>query len=184
MNIKPVTVGGVALAAATGAALLLTGCGSTSSTATSSTAPASATANSAASPASSGGSGSSASVDGKAIAANFTTTCAQRGGILALALADLNNGTYGRLAVTATVTAGNTVQAVGIAGTKGGTNGLAYALGYGAGAQGGSASVSKSGNTFTVNGSGVGAFDPSNPTAGPTTTKFAITFACPTIVGG
>jgi lipoprotein LpqH len=186
MNIKPVTLGSAALAASAAVALFLTGCSSNDSTTSSSAtqSPAAGSA-SAAAPAAPSGGGSSATVDGKRIDASFTTTCAEQGGTLALALADANNGTYGRLAVTATITGGgNTVQAVGIAGSKGGSNGVGYALGYGNGMPGGSASVSKSGNTYTVSGSGVGALDPTNPMAGPSNTKFAITFACPSIIGG
>ncbi|BAH51033.1 lipoprotein LpqH [Rhodococcus opacus] len=126
---------------------------------------------------------SAAAVDGKALDANFDATCAKQGDTLALALADTGNATYGDLAVSATITGTDTVQAVGIAGSKGGSNGLPYALGFGQGMPGGSAKVVKDGDTYTVTGEGVGAPDMSNPTA-PSSAKFDITFACSTIVGG
>lgn len=127
--------------------------------------------------------GSSASVDGAALTAKFTTTCAKQGGVLALSLTDTDNATYGNLAVSATVS-GDNVTAVGIAGNKGGSNGLPYALGYGQGVPGGSASVKVNGTTYHVTGEGVGAPDLTNPTAAPPQKKFDITFACSTIVGG
>lgn len=128
-------------------------------------------------------SASAAAVDGKALDANFDATCAKQGDTLALALADTGNATYGDLAVSATITGTDTVQAVGIAGSKGGSNGLPYALGFGQGMPGGSAKVVKDGDTYTVTGEGVGAPDMSNPTA-PSSAKFDITFACSTVVGG
>jgi lipoprotein LpqH len=126
---------------------------------------------------------SSAAVDGKALEADFDATCAKQGDTLALALADTANTTYGDLAVSATITGTDTVQAVGIAGSKGGSNGLPYALGFGQGMPGGSATVVKDGDTYTISGEGVGAPDMSNPTA-PSSSKFDITFACSTVVGG
>ncbi|OUS96470.1 lipoprotein LpqH [Rhodococcus sp. NCIMB 12038] len=126
---------------------------------------------------------SAAAVDGKALDANFDATCAKQGDTLALALADTGNATYGDLAVSATITGTDTVQAVGIAGSKGGSNGLPYALGFGQGMPGGSAKVVKDGDTYTVTGEGVGAPDMSNPTA-QSSAKFDITFACSTVVGG
>lgn len=124
---------------------------------------------------------SAVSVGGTEWTGNFTTTCAKQGDTLALALTDLSNATYGNLAVSATLN-GDTVQAVGIAGDKGGSNGLPYAVGYGQGAPGGSAKLAKDGNTFTITGEGVGTPDLTNPTA-VNTIKFDITFACSTIVG-
>ncbi|MDV6283093.1 lipoprotein LpqH [Rhodococcus jostii] len=126
---------------------------------------------------------SSAAVDGKALEADFDATCAKQGDTLALALADTANATYGDLVVSATITGADTVQAVGIAGSKGGSNGLPYALGFGQGMPGGSATVVKDGDTYTISGEGVGAPDMSNPTA-PSSSKFDITFACSTVVGG
>ncbi|WP_342800559.1 lipoprotein LpqH [Nocardia sp. No.11] len=123
---------------------------------------------------------STASVDGKEFAAKFDTTCAKQGGTLALALTDLANATYGNLSVSASVE-GDTVQAVAIAGTQGGSNGLPYAVGYGNGQPGGSAKLAKDGNTFRITGEGVSAPDLTNPLAGPATAKFDITFACTTI---
>ncbi len=128
------------------------------------------------------GGASSATVDGKKLAEKFTTTCAKQGGLIALALNDPGNATYGELAVSATLSNESTVQAVGIAGSKGGANGLPYAVGYGQGAPGGSAKVTKDGNTFRVSGEGVGAPDLTNPTA-PKSSKFEIVFACDKIVG-
>ncbi|MBF6356609.1 lipoprotein LpqH [Nocardia higoensis] len=126
--------------------------------------------------------GSAASVDGKVLEATFDTTCAKQGDTLALALTDNANGAYGQLSVSATIT-GDTVQAVGIAGTKGGASGAPYAVGYGNGQPGGSAKLTKDGNTFKVTGEGVGALDLTNPMAGPSTATFDITFACSDIVG-
>ncbi|MFJ4651815.1 lipoprotein LpqH [Nocardia sp. NPDC088792] len=191
MNTKSIRLATTAAVAGTAAvALLVTGCSSNSSSSpagTTSAAPVSATltsapASSAAKDAPAAG-GSSATVGGKAITANFTTTCAKQGGNLALALTDNSNSTYGTLSVSATLTGGSTVQAVGIAGTKGGSNGAAYAVGYGNGVPGGSATVTKTGNTYEVKGTGVGAVDMSNPMAGPQNESFDITFACTTIVG-
>ncbi|MEV0249608.1 lipoprotein LpqH [Nocardia sp. NPDC050712] len=125
---------------------------------------------------------SAATVDGKALTAAFDTTCAKQGGILALALTDNNNAAHGQLTVSATIS-GDTVQAVGIAGSKGGANGLPYAVGYGNGQVGGSAKLVKDGNTYKVTGEGVGTPDMTNPMAGAPAAKFDITFACTTIVG-
>jgi lipoprotein LpqH len=171
------TAGIVAIAAA---ALLLSGCSDSEGSNDSSDAPtvASETSN-AASPAGA----SAAVIDGKALDATFDATCAKQGDTLALALADTGNATYGDLAVSATITGTDTVQAVGIAGSKGGSNGLPYALGFGQGMPGGTATVVKDGDVYKVTGEGVGAPDMSNPTA-PTTAKFDLTFACSTIVGG
>lgn len=170
----------IALAATSAAALALfvTGCSSDDSPE-----PASATAAAPAAPSASG-SASAASVDGKTLDAKWDTTCAKQGGILALALTDTANGTYGHLAVSATISGDDTVTAVGFAGSKGGDNGLPYALGYGQGAPGGSAKVEKDGNTFKVTGEGIGTPDLTNPTAGPKSAPFSVTFACSTIVGG
>ncbi|MEU6560429.1 lipoprotein LpqH [Nocardia nova] len=127
---------------------------------------------------------SAASVDGKELAGKFDTTCAKQGDTLALAMVDLDNANYGQLSISATLTGGNTVQAVAIGGTKGGSSGMPYAVGYGNGQPGGSAAVVKDGNTYKITGEGVAAPDMSNPTAGPATSRFAITFACSTIVNG
>jgi len=166
-----------ALAASAGLVLALTGCSSSSSTApaTSATHPSTA----ATAPGS-----STLSVDGKSVSGTFTTTCVNQSGLLALALTDTGNPTYGNLAVSATVSGGNSVQAVGITGSKGGSSSLPYAIGFGKGLPGGSASVTKSGNTFHVTGEGVGTPDPSNPMAQVKSSKFDITFACPTVIGG
>ncbi|GAA5103126.1 lipoprotein LpqH [Nocardia iowensis] len=177
MNTKSVTATLVAAAAA--ATLFVTGCSDDSSSApakSSSAAPAPQ-----ADPASS--SKSTASVDGKAFDAKFTTTCAEQGGTLALALTDTANAAYGNLSVSATITGTDTVQAVGIAGSKGGDSGQPYAVGFGNGMPGGSATLTKDGNTYKVTGEGVSA-DLTNPLAGPKTSKFDITFACSTVVGG
>ncbi|MFC9832829.1 lipoprotein LpqH [Rhodococcus sp. NPDC127530] len=168
------TAGIVAVAAV---ALLVSGCSDTSDS--SSGGGSSEQSPAAASPAGA----SSAAVDGKALDADFDATCAKQGDMLALALADTANATYGDLAVSATITGTDTVQAVGIAGSKGGSNGLPYALGFGQGMPGGSATVVKDGDIYTVTGEGVGAPDMSNPTA-PSSAKFDITFACSTVVGG
>ncbi|WP_054815331.1 lipoprotein LpqH [Nocardia arizonensis] len=167
--------------AATAAALALfvTGCSDDSGK---SSAPSPATSAPSAGPSAPAGGKSVASVDGKALEAKFDTTCAKQGGTLALALTDTGNATYGQLSVSATIV-GDTVQAVGIAGSKGGSNGLPYAVGYGNGQPGGSAKLVKDGNTFKVTGEGVGTPDLTNPLAGPSTSKFDITFACSTIVG-
>ncbi|MEU4599143.1 lipoprotein LpqH [Nocardia sp. GTS18] len=162
------------LAAASAAtALFVTGCsdtGSSTSTPSSTAAPAPAAGK------------STASVDGKELTAKFDTTCAKQAGTLALALTDTANATYGSLSVSATLE-GETVQAVAIAGSQGGSSGMPYAVGYGNGQPGGSATLAKDGNTFRVTGEGVGAPDMTNPLAGPSTVKFDITFACSTIVG-
>ncbi|MFC9967946.1 lipoprotein LpqH [Nocardia ignorata] len=162
------------LAAASAAtALFVTGCsdtGSSTSTPSSTAAPAPAAGK------------STATVDGKELTAKFDTTCAKQGGTLALALTDTANATYGSLSVSATLE-GETVQAVAIAGSQGGSSGMPYAVGYGNGQPGGSATLAKDGNTFRVTGEGVGAPDMTNPLAGPSTVKFDITFACSTIVG-
>ncbi|MFC9355423.1 lipoprotein LpqH [Rhodococcus sp. NPDC057014] len=168
---KRVYTAGIVAAAAV--ALLVSGCSDTGDGSSEQTV---------ASPAGASGA-SAAAVDGKALDANFDATCAKQGDTLALALADTGNATYGDLAVSATITGTDTVQAVGIAGSKGGSNGLPYALGFGQGMPGGSAKVVKDGDTYTVTGEGVGAPDMSNPTA-PSSAKFDITFACSTVVGG
>lgn len=159
-------------AAAAATALLVTGCGDNGGSATPSTPGSAAPA----------AGKSTASVDGKTLTAKFDTTCAKQAGTLALALTDAANGTYGNLAVSATVV-GDTVQAVGIAGSQGGANGLPYAVGYGNGQPGGSAKLAKDGNTYRITGEGVGAVDLTNPLAGPSTSKFDITFACSEVVG-
>ncbi|WP_040833929.1 lipoprotein LpqH [Nocardia brevicatena] len=178
MSIKPFRIAAVALAAST--VVLVSACGDDSGSA-----PAAPQANTSAAapagPASPGG--SAAVVDGKKLAGSFDTTCAKQGNTLALALTDPDNPDYGQLTVSATVTDTNTVQAVGIAGSKGGASGLPYALGYGNGQPGGSAEVTKEGTTYKVSGEGVGAPDMANPLAGPTTARFEITFVCSTIVG-
>ncbi|MRH88210.1 hypothetical protein GFY24_12280 [Nocardia sp. SYP-A9097] len=180
MNSKSIRLT-AAFAATAAAALLVTGCSDNSSSpAANSTTSAAGAPTSAATPA---GGKSAASVDGKALDAKFETTCVKQGGTLALALTDTGNSTYGQLSVSATVTGDNTVQAVGIAGSKGGGNGMPYAVGYGNGVPGGSAKVVKNGNTYTVTGEGVGAPDLSNPTAGVKNSKFEIVFACANIVG-
>ncbi|MTE12463.1 lipoprotein LpqH [Nocardia aurantiaca] len=186
MNSKPIRLTTAVLAATAAAALLVTGCSSNSDSSKSNSTTAAPAATTTAAPGGSApaGGASSASVDGKAITAKFETTCAKQGGNLALALTDSGNSTYGTLGASATITGDSTVQAVGITGTKGGSNGQPYALGFGNGMPGGSAKVTKNGNTFTVTGEGVGAPDLSNPMAGPKTEKFEIVFACSTIVGG
>ncbi|WP_280430732.1 lipoprotein LpqH [Nocardia brasiliensis] len=179
MNTKSVTAVLVTAAAAT--ALFVTGC---SDDASSSPAKSSAAATPSAqgNPAPAGK--STASVDGKALTATFTTTCAKQAGTLALALTDTANATYGTLSVSATITGTDTVQAVGFAGTKGGESGQPYAIGFGNGMPGGSATLTKDGNTYKISGEGVGAPDLTNPLAGPKTSKFDVTFACSDIVGG
>lgn len=169
MNTKLIA-GLAASAAAT--ALFVTGCSDSGSSSTPSS-------TGLAAPAPAAGK-STASVDGKEFTAKFDTTCAKQGGTLALALTDLANATYGNLSVSASVE-GDTVQAVAIAGTQGGSNGLPYAVGYGNGQPGGSATLAKDGNTFRITGEGVSAPDMTNPLAGPATAKFDITFACTTI---
>ncbi|MET7771301.1 lipoprotein LpqH [Nocardia sp. NPDC005366] len=166
-------------ASAAAVALFVTGCSDDSS----SSAPSSTATNAtSAAPGTPAGGKSAAAVDGKALDAKFDTTCAKQGSTLALALTDTNSSTYGQLSVSASIE-GDTVQAVGIAGSKGGSNGLPYAVAYGKGQPGGSAKVVKDGNTYKVTGEGVGAPDLTNPLAGPTNSKFEITFACTTIVG-
>ncbi|GEM31457.1 hypothetical protein NN3_24640 [Nocardia neocaledoniensis NBRC 108232] len=160
-------------ASAAATALFVTGCSDDSG----STATPSSTGSAAPAPAAGK---SAASVDGKAFDAKFETTCAKQGNTLALALTDLANATYGNLSVSASIE-GDTVQAVAIAGSQGGSNGLPYAVGYGNGQPGGSATLTKDGNTFKVTGEGVSAPDMTNPLAGPATAKFDITFACTTI---
>ncbi len=182
MSTKPFRLCTAAVAASAALALALTGCGSSSKSP--SPAAASPTATSAESAPSATPGASALSVDGKPVAGNFTTTCANQAGLLALAMTDTGNSAYGNLAVSATVTGGNTVQAVGITGSKGGSSGLPYAIGFGKGAPGGSASVAKSGNTVHITGEGVGTPDPRNPLAGAKSAKFDITFACPTVIGG
>lgn len=160
-------------AAAAALALLVTGCsdtGSDSPAPTTTAAPAAGN--------------STAEVDGKTIDARFDTTCAKQNGTLALTLTDLNNTTYGNLSVSATLQGEDTVSAVAIAGTKGGDNATPYAVGYGAGAPGGSAEVTKNGTTYTVTGEGIGGVDLTNPLAGPKNIPFEITFACSTVVNG
>ncbi|WP_327141488.1 lipoprotein LpqH [Nocardia sp. NBC_01327] len=187
MNTKSIRLTTAALAATAATAMLVTGCSSNSSSSPSSSAAptTSASVATSAAPGTAAPAGkSSASVDGTALTANFTTTCAKQGGTLALALTDTGNSTYGQLSVSAAIVGDSTVQAVGIAGSKGGQNGMPYAVGYGNGAPGGSATVTKSGNTYHVTGEGVGAPDLTNPTAGVKNSKFDITFACSSIVGG
>lgn len=183
MNTKSIRLS-AALTATAVVALLVTGCSDDSdkTTTTSSGAPATA-ATSAPGGNTAPAGNSSATVDGKALTAKFDTTCVKQGGTLALALTDTANSTYGQLSVSATLSDESTVQAVGIAGSKGGDNGLPYAIGFGNGMPGGSAKVVKSGKTYTVTGEGVGTPDMTNPTAGPKSSKFEITFACSDIVG-
>lgn len=166
-----------ALAASAGLVLSLTGCSSSSSPAPAASATHPSTA--ATAPGS-----STLSVDGKSVSGTFTTTCVNQSGLLALALTDTGNAIYRNLAVSATVSGGNSVQAVGITGSKGGSSSLPYAIGFGKGLPGGSAAVTKNGNTFHVTGEGVGTPDPSNPMAQVKSSKFDITFACPTVIGG
>ncbi|WP_067897534.1 lipoprotein LpqH [Nocardia vaccinii] len=180
MSTNPFRLCTAAVAATAALALALTGCSSSSK----SPSPAAASPTPATSAPSANPGASALSVDGKPVSGNFTTTCAHQGGLLALALTDTGNAAYGNLAVSATVTGGNTVQAVGITGSKGGSSGLPYAIGFGKGAPGGSASLVKSGNTFHVTGEGVGTPDPGNPLAEAKSSKFDITFACPTVIGG
>jgi|GEM_PF-6268749 len=187
MSTKPVRLCAAGLAASAALALALTGCsGSPTTSAPSPTAPrpASAPAVNPASAAPKAAGTSAVAVDGKAISGNFGTTCVNQGGMLALALTDTGNATYGDLAVSATVAGGSTVQAVGITGSKGGSSGLPYVVGFGKGLPGGSATLVKSGNTFRVTGEGVGTPDPGNPLAGSKSSKFDITFACATVIGG
>ncbi|WP_063061728.1 lipoprotein LpqH [Nocardia sienata] len=171
-------LGAIALTAS--ATLLLSACGDDTGTA----APA-APSSSVAAPAGDTADGESAAlVDGKALAGDFETTCAKQGNTLALALTDNNNAQYGQLSVSASIVDDKTVQAVAIAGSQGGSSGMPYAVGYGNGRPGGSAQVSKDGDTFTVTGEGISAPDMANPLAAPATAAFEITFACSTVVGG
>ncbi|MFC8046417.1 lipoprotein LpqH [Nocardia sp. NPDC057353] len=177
MSTTTIRLATITTAAAATLTLLVTGCSDSGSTATPSSNPTT--------QANTGPAGSSAAkVDGKAIDARLDTTCAKQNGTLALALTDLSNATYGNLTVSATIQGEDTVQAVAIAGTKGGENGTPYAVGYGAGAPGGSAKVTRSGTTYTVTGEGVGGVDLTNPLAGPKSIPFEITFACTTVVNG
>lgn len=174
MNTKLIAI---LAASAAATALFVTGCSDDAGPAAPST-----TAGSAA-PATAAAAGkSTASVDGKEFSAKFDTTCAEQAGTLALALTDTANATYGSLSVSASV-AGDKVQAVAIAGSQGGANGLPYAVGYGNGQPGGSATLVNDGNTYRVTGEGISA-DMTNPLAGPSTVAFDITFACSSIVGG
>ncbi|MBF6171921.1 lipoprotein LpqH [Nocardia blacklockiae] len=177
MNSKQIRRTAAALAVA-GLSVFAAACGDDSPTAAPS--PTQATA----APTQAAGGRSAALVDGKALDGKFETTCAKQGGVLALALTDIDNATYGRLSVSATLTDDHTVQAVGIAGSKGGSSGMPYAVGYGNGQPGGSATVVKDGNTYKVTGEGVAAPDMSNPLAAPATAKFDLTFACTTVVNG
>ncbi|WP_433712557.1 lipoprotein LpqH [Nocardia sp. CA-084685] len=180
MNSKPVRISAAALTASAAVlALFVTGCSDDSgSSPTTSAKPGTSAATAPAS------GKSSASVDGRALDGKFETTCAKQGDTLALALSDTGNATYGTLSVSASITGTDNVQAVAVAGSKGGANGLPYALGFGNGMPGGSAKVVKDGNTYKVTGEGVGAPDLTNPTASPKSSKFDITFACSTVVGG
>ncbi|WP_433196731.1 lipoprotein LpqH [Nocardia sp. CA-107356] len=182
MNTKSVRISAAALTAtAAVVTLFVTGCSDDSS----SSSPTSAKPGTSAAVAPAPASGkSAAAVDGKGLDGKFETTCAKQGDTLALALSDTNNAAYGTLSVSASITGTDNVQAVAVAGSKGGSNGLPYALGFGNGMPGGSAKVVKDGNTYKVTGEGVGAPDLTNPTAGPKTSKFDITFACSTVVGG
>ncbi|MGW5385999.1 lipoprotein LpqH [Nocardia sp. NPDC003963] len=178
MNTTLFRLGAVALAAS--ATLLLSACGDDASTTAAPADPSSP----AAAPAGAAGGESAALVDGKALAGNFETTCAKQGNTLALALTDTANERYGQLSVSASIVDDKTVQAVAIAGSQGGADGMPYAVGYGNGQPGGSAQLAKDGDTFTVTGEGISAPDMTNPLAGPATAAFEITFACSTIVGG
>ncbi|WP_067678175.1 lipoprotein LpqH [Nocardia miyunensis] len=180
MNTTSIRLCATAFTASAGLVLALTGCGSSSSPA-----PAASSAHATTGTSAAAAPGASAlSIDGKSVSATFSTTCVSQGGLIALALTDTGNGHYGNLAVSATVSGGDSVQAVGITGSKGGSSGLPYAIAFGKGVPGGSASVTKSGNTFHVVGEGVGTPDPSNPTARVESSKFDITFVCPTVIGG
>ncbi|MEU0503676.1 lipoprotein LpqH [Nocardia sp. NPDC005998] len=183
MNTKSVRISAALTAAAAALALFVTGCSDNSSSSSPTSAKPGTSAAPAPAPAPAPGK-SVALVDGKALDGKFETTCAKQGDTIALALSDTNNATYGTLSVSASITGTDNVQAVAVAGSKGGSNGLPYALGFGNGMPGGSAKVVKDGNTYKVTGEGVGAPDLTNPTAGPKTSKFDITFACSTVVGG
>jgi lipoprotein LpqH len=185
MNVKSIRLATAATAVGVAAlAAALTGCSDSKPAGQAASSPASAPASAPAAPGGGAAGKSAVSVDGKTLAGNFETTCAEQGGVLALALTDNGNSTYGQLAVGATVAGTSTVQAVGITGSKGGSTGLPYAVGFGKGLPGGSAKVVQTGNTYHVTGEGVSAPDPANPTAGPKTSAFDITFACSTVVGG
>ncbi len=184
MNTTSVRLCVAGLAASAALAPALTGCSSSPQTSTPSPVAASPAHPGTATSAATAPGASPLSVDGRTVSANFSTTCVNQGGLIALALTDTGNATFGNLAVSATVSGGNSVQAVGITGSKGGSSGLPYAIGFGKGAPGGSASVTKNGNTFRVTGKGVGTPDPGNPLAGAKSSKFDITFACPSVVGG
>ncbi|NUP29688.1 MAG: lipoprotein LpqH [Nocardia sp.] len=179
MNATIFRLGAVALAAS--ATLLLSACGDDTST---TAAPAGPNTSTAAGDTATGGGASAATVDGKALEANFETTCAKQGNTLALALTDTANVRYGQLSVSASIVDDTTVQAVAIAGSQGGSNGMPYAVGYGNGQPGGSARLTKDGDTYTVTGKGIGAPDMADPLAGPAEAAFEITFACSTVVGG
>lgn len=173
MNTTLFRLGAAAFAAS--AALLLSACGDDAAST-----PATPADNG---PATASAGKSVALVDGKALDGDFDTTCAKQGDTLALALTDTDNAQYGQLSVSASILGDSTVQAVAIAGSQGGASGMPYAVGYGNGAPGGSAQVTRDGDTFTVTGEGVGAPDMANPMAGPATAKFELTFACSDIVG-
>ncbi|WP_280434817.1 lipoprotein LpqH [Nocardia carnea] len=180
MNTTLFRIGAAVLAASTIA--LTSACGDDAASSPA-TPAAGAPATESAAPAGEAGGESKALVDGKALTAEFDTTCAKQGNTLALALTDTANEQYGQLSVSASILDDTTVQAVAIAGSQGGSNGMPYAVGYGNGQPGGSAQVSKDGDTYTVTGEGIGAPDMANPMAGPATAKFEITFACSDIVG-
>ena len=184
VNVKQIRIAAATLAAA-GLVLSVAACGDDADGNAAPSAGNSASSQTSAAQASPAASGTSAaSVDGKELAGKFDTTCAKQGDTLALAMIDTANETYGQLSVSATLTGDKTVQAVAIGGTKGGSSGMPYAVGYGSGQPGGSAAVVKDGNTYKITGEGVAAPDMSNPMAGPATSRFDITFACTTIVNG
>lgn len=180
MNTMLFRIGAAVLAASTIA--LTSACGDDAASSTATTV-ADAPATESAAPAGEAGGDSKALVDGKALTADFDTTCAKEGNTLALALTDTANEQYGQLSVSASILDDTTVQAVAIAGSQGGSDGMPYAVGYGNGQPGGSAQVSKDGDTYTVTGEGISAPDMANPMAGPATAKFDITFACSDIIG-
>lgn len=105
------------------------------------------------------GDGSKVTLDGKDVEGAFTTTCGKDGDKIALALSDENNETYGKFSAGASLVGdGSTVSGVSVAGTKGGSNGTPYTLGFGqAGGMnsGGSAEVSVDGTTYTIKGQGI-----------------------------
>ncbi|WP_280462789.1 lipoprotein LpqH [Nocardia carnea] len=180
MNTTLFRIGAAVLAASTIA--LTSACGDDAASGTA-TPVADAPSTESAAPAGETGGDSKALVDGEELTADFDTTCAKQGNTLALALTDTANEQYGQLSVSASIVDDNTVQAVAIAGSQGGSDGMPYAVGYGNGQPGGSAKVSKDGDTYTVIGEGIGAPDMTNPMAGPATAKFDITFACSDIIG-